>query len=146
MVIQISPRKRILFHHNQAFRGAVALLGIENVPQLSLSPYRGSLFENLVIVELLKNRFNKGKSNNLFFWRDNTGNEIDLVMESGNVLHPIEIKSGKTVSEDFFRNLRFWKKLTGLDEGTIIYDGDILQDRTEGIRAIPLRDMHTISI
>ena len=125
---------------------AVALLGIENVKQLSLSPYRGSLFENLVIVEFLKKRYNKGKSPNLFFWRDNTGNEIDLVMESGNLIHPVEIKSGKTVSEEFFRNLRFWKKLTGMNVGTIIYDGDLHQERSEGIRLIPVRDMHTISI
>lgn len=125
---------------------ALALLGIENVPQLSLSPYRGNLFENLVIVEFLKNRYNKGKTNNLSFWRDNTGNEIDLIMESGKILHPVEIKSGKTVSEDYFRNLRFWKKLTGQDGGSIIYDGDTRQDRTEGVSVVPLKEMHAISI
>jgi predicted AAA+ superfamily ATPase len=120
--------------------------GLKNVAQLSLSPYRGSLFENLVIVEFLKNRYNQGKTNNLSFWRDNTGNEIDLVMETGNVLHPVEIKSGKTVTVDYFKNLRFWKKLTGQDKGSIIYDGDSPQYRTEGIRVVPLRDMHAFSI
>lgn len=125
---------------------AVALLGIEDGQQLSLSPYRGSLFENLVIVEFLKNRYNQGKTNNLAFWRDNTGNEIDLVIESGHVLHPVEIKSGKTVSEDYFKNLRFWKKLTGQNRGSIIYDGDTPQERTEGIRVVPLKEMYSISI
>jgi hypothetical protein len=67
-------------------------------------------------------------------------------LELGNLLHPVEIKSGKTISEEFFKNLRFWKKLTGLDEGTIIYDGDLHQERSEGIRVVPLRDMHIISI
>ncbi len=60
---------------------AIALLGVESASQLSLHPFKGSLFENLVIVEFLKRCYNLGKPNNLFFWRVNTGNEIDLVIE-----------------------------------------------------------------
>ena len=125
---------------------AVALLGVENVSQLSLHPFRGNLFENLVIVEFLKRLFNKGKSNNLFFWRDNTGNEIDLLIEKDNIRLPVEIKSGKTVSEDFFKGLKFWEKLTQQEGGFIIYDGDTLQKRSIGITVVPLKNIESINI
>lgn len=90
---------------------AVALLGVENVSQLSLHPFRGNLIENLVIVEFLKRLFNRGKLNNLFFWRDNTGIEIDLLIEKDNKRLPVEIKSGKTISEDFFKGLKLRKDI-----------------------------------
>lgn len=80
-----------------------------------LNPYRGNLFENLVIVEFLKCRYNRGKSNNLFFWRDNSGNEIDLIIEKGNDQVPVEIKSGQTLSEESFKGIRYWNKLTSTE-------------------------------
>jgi predicted AAA+ superfamily ATPase len=71
---------------------ASALLGLESHEQLSLKPYSGILFENPVILEFLNRRYNRGKSNNLFFWCDNTGNEIDLMIETGNIQVPVEKK------------------------------------------------------
>jgi len=65
---------------------ATALLGIEKAEQLTLNPFRGSLFENMVILELLKKRFNEGKAHNLYFWRDNLGNEVDLIIKHSNRL------------------------------------------------------------
>ncbi|MDQ8209510.1 DUF4143 domain-containing protein [Coraliomargarita sp. SDUM461003] len=76
---------------------AIRLLGIESPQQLDTHPLRGALFENWVILELLKGRFNLGLLNNLSFWRNNTGHEIDVLMDRGGQLIPIEIKSGQTV-------------------------------------------------
>ncbi|WP_240964565.1 DUF4143 domain-containing protein [Flavivirga algicola] len=56
---------------------ASALLGVQDANQLNLHPFKGNLFENMVIVELLKQRLNKGKVNNLYFWRNSKGNEIN---------------------------------------------------------------------
>ncbi len=110
------------------------LLGIENEKQVFRDPLRGNLFENLVVAEVLKYRFNKGKKSNLFFYRDSTGLEIDLIYETGRNIYPIEIKSGATISEDFFKNLKKFIKFDGLDipyGGAIFYGGNEIQERTD---------------
>jgi uncharacterized protein len=116
---------------------AIALLGFENAGQLALNPYRGSLFENMIIVEFLKGRFNSGRSSNLFFWRDNVGNEIDLILENGAERVAVEIKSGQTVTADYFKGIRFWNKITGSQGGYVIYGGETSQQRSDGIRVVP---------
>lgn len=125
---------------------AVALLGIESADQLTLNSFRGSLFENMVIIDFLKTRYNNGKLNNLFFWRDSKGNEIDLLFEVGNSLLPVEIKSGQTLSEDSFKGLQFWNKMTQTEGGYVIYGGDTIQRRSNGITAIPFNSTDTVTI
>ena len=124
---------------------AVALLGVENAGQLNLHPFRGSLFENMVIVDFLKRRYNSGKSNNLFFWRDNVGNEIDLIIENGQKLFPVEIKSGQTITNEFFKGINFWNKMTQTEGGIVVYGGDMMQKRSNGITVVPLNALNTIN-
>lgn len=116
---------------------ATSLLGIQQTDQLNLHPFKGALFENLVIVELLKSRWNNGERNNLYFWRNNRGNEIDVIVDNGLQLEPIEIKSGKTITEAYFTGIKYWKKLTGEQNGTVIYAGDQIQKRSNGITVLP---------
>jgi predicted AAA+ superfamily ATPase len=123
---------------------AVALMGIENHTQLTMHPFRGNLFENLVVLEFLKHRFNQGKTNNLFFWRDNTGNEIDLLIEKDTERFPVEIKSGQTIPDEFFKGIRFWEKLTGTEGGYLIYDGESIQKRSGGVSVIPINTLKKI--
>lgn len=92
---------------------ACSLLGIESVSQLTTHYSKGSLFENLIINEFMKRRLNRGKSPNTFFWLSKDQKEIDLIIDQGNKLTPIEIKSGKTRNASFFQNLNYWKKLSG---------------------------------
>ncbi len=119
---------------------AVSLLGVQNSSQLDLHPFRGALFENMLVTDFLKTRFNKAKSNNLYFWRDNVGHEIDLLIDNGPNLIPIEIKSGQTVTTDYFRGLIYWQKLTKTEEGYVIYGGKRFQKRSNGITIIPYRN------
>ncbi len=65
----------------------------------------------MVISELLKIRTNRGLPVNLFYWRDKTGHEIDVIVDDAGKLLPLEIKSGKTIHSEFFKNLDYWKKL-----------------------------------
>jgi len=123
---------------------AAALLGIEKADYLTMHPSRGSLFENMVIVDFLKNRYNRGRLSNLYFWRDNTGNEIDLMIDNGISQIPVEIKSGQTLSEESLRGLRFWSKLTGIEEGYLIYGGGEIQKRSNGITAVPINSLNII--
>ena len=67
------------------------LLGGQTPAQIALHPLRGALFENWVVSELLKGRFNRGLPSNLFFWRDSTGNEVDVLLEQGDRITPGEI-------------------------------------------------------
>lgn len=124
---------------------ASALLGMENPTQIMLNPFRGSLFENLVVLEMLKNRFNAGKQNNLFFWRDNTGNEIDLLIDNSNKLIPIEIKSGQTISSEMLKGLEFWQKLLKTESsGYLVYAGELMQLRSNGIKVVPFQQLNLI--
>ena len=125
---------------------ASALLGMDNPSQLILNPYRGSLFENLIVVEMLKRRFNAGKRNNLFFWRDNTGNEIDLLIDKNNEIIPVEIKSGQTISSDSFKGLEYWQKLQKTESTCyLVYAGDFSQQRSNGIRVVPFHQLNLIN-
>ncbi|HEY9168493.1 MAG TPA: ATP-binding protein [Lutibacter sp.] len=122
---------------------ASALLGVQNSDQLELHPFKGALFENMVIVDLLKTRFNKAKTNNLYFWRDNTGNEIDLLIDKGLEMIPIEIKSGQTITNDYFKGLLYWNKLAKTEGGYIIYGGNSIQKRSNAITVMPYNLINT---
>jgi predicted AAA+ superfamily ATPase len=123
-----------------------ALLGIQNAQQLDFHPLFGSLFENFVIMELIKHRFNRAKNNNFYFWRDNTGHEIDLIAEESEGLYPIEIKSGKTITDEFFKGLLYWFKISGTQSGTVVYTGETGQKRSSNIEILPWKRIDSISI
>jgi predicted AAA+ superfamily ATPase len=106
---------------------AAFLLGIKNEKELFNHPFRGALFENFVITELLKNRYNKGLRSNLYYFRDNTGNELDVIIDNGKQLVPVEIKSSQTFHPDFLKGLLYWEKITGNKKGYIVYGGDTSQ-------------------
>lgn len=85
-----------LFFHDVGL--ASHLLGIETAAQIATHPLRGPLFENLVVADVLKHRYNTGRAANLYFYRDSSGLEIDLVYPLGNQSLPIEVKAGQTVT------------------------------------------------
>ena len=105
---------------------AARLLGLQTAEQLSLHPQRGALFETWVVSELLKSRFSQALSSNLYFWRDHTGNEIDILIEQANCLIPIEVKSGQTLTSDFLKGLNHWLSLAGKAAGKpwLVYGGN----------------------
>ena len=106
------------------------LLGIENISHVETHPLRGALFENMVILELLKKRFNAGLDNNLYFYRDNHGNEVDVLQESGYQLNLFEIKSGQTFTSHFLKGLDYLRKLIPdrIYSSNLVYSGE--QDMT----------------
>ncbi len=101
------------------------LIDIKDPIHLTTRPLLGNLFENFVVVELFKQSFNNNQSPNIFFWRDNTGHEIDILLEFGNEILPIEIKAGKTVNSDYFKNISFFRKINpSCKKAALIYGGD----------------------
>ncbi len=98
---------------------------------MARDPLRGNLFENLVIAEALKFRLHNAKSNNLYFYRDSSGNEVDLLIKSGPDLFPIEIKAGMTITGDYFKGLKKFAKLFELPLGSgLVFGGKSGQKRT----------------
>lgn len=113
---------------------AAYLCGMEAPKQILTHPLRGPLFENLVVSELLKRRFNQGRDNRLHFYRDRTGHEVDVLFPIGPDYLPIEIKSGQTLHSEWFD--AFTHLPTGIAEikrsGLIVYGGTETQRRTKG--------------
>lgn len=105
---------------------ACHLLGIESAQELESHYMRGALFENLVVSEVLKHRFNRGNDNNLCYYRDSNQNEIDLVMPENGGLRGMEIKSAMTYHSSFEKSLKKMEALTGeqCTKRTVVYDGD----------------------
>ncbi|OGL44996.1 MAG: AAA family ATPase [Candidatus Schekmanbacteria bacterium RBG_16_38_10] len=110
-----------------------SLLGIQNTKQLATHYLKGNLFESFVMSEITKERFNKGLEPNCYYWRDKTGNEIDCIIEIADKLLQVEIKSGKTVTSDFFDGLKYWEKVAGKKYSNpyLIYGGNEFQKRTQ---------------
>jgi predicted AAA+ superfamily ATPase len=102
------------------------LLGIQTPAQIETHPLRGNIFETFIVSELMKSFFNRGERPPLYFWRDSHGNEVDVIVEQGHRLMPIEIKSGRTVTREFFAGLEKWNALAGdsVIQPTLIYGGE----------------------
>ncbi|RRO15893.1 ATP-binding protein [Flavobacteriaceae bacterium 14752] len=104
---------------------ACSLLQIGSAEQLKTHYLKGGLFENFVITELIKKSTNKGKQHSLYFWRDHKGKEIDCIIDQGNNVTALEIKSGSTFSQSYFDNLKFYKSLakSKLKKSIVVYTG-----------------------
>lgn len=107
------------------------LLGLRTAQQVQRDPLWGSLFENFVVMEALKDRYNQGDNSALYFYRDSEGNEIDLLLPVGRQLHAIEIKAGATVNPDYFKGLKRFEAHhpQALRSGCVVYGGEHNQAR-----------------
>ena len=112
---------------------------------LSISPYKGAIFESLIISECFKYNKNYRKDLDFYFWRDNKGIEIDFLFQRRQKLFSVEIKSGKTIQSHFFKNLKMYKKYSDKAHGQsfLIYGGNEEQKRSHG-RIIPWEKTHKL--
>lgn len=117
------------------------LLGIERVEQVGRDPLIGNLFENLVVLEALKARYNRGRTPNLYFFRDSQGHEIDLLHKQGSELIGLEIKAASTWNASFKKTLQhFDQKLKTLALRAVIYSGKALEF-SDGIKALSYKEV-----
>ena len=140
IVFQVPPyhaniRKRLvkspkLYFHDVGL--ASYLIGIERSDQMATHPLRGPLFENAVVSEALKHRFNRGLQANLSFFRDSRGLECDLLYSTGPNIGAIEIKAGATIASDYFRGLNAVEALVPeLSSKALVYGGTTQQWRSD---------------
>ena len=112
------------------------LLGLETPSQVLRDPLLGSIFENLVVIEVLKQRYNSGYDANLYFFRDSNGSEIDLLCKTSNGLVGIEIKAASTWHGKFAKQLvRFAANSHPLNQSLVVYNGVELE-LSNGVNAI----------
>ena len=102
------------------------LLGIQTPEQMETHPLRGSIFETFVVAEWMKSFLNRGEQPVFHFWRDSNGVEVDILIEQGGRIMPVEIKTGKTVTREFFSGLEKWTALAGdmAIDPTLVYGGE----------------------
>ena len=101
------------------------LLRIRSPDELRTHSSRGAVFESLVVSELAKNAIHRGEEPSLAFWRDSVGHEIDVILDRGAEVVPIEVKSGETLADDAFAGLRYWLSLaeTPNAPSALVYGG-----------------------
>jgi predicted AAA+ superfamily ATPase len=92
---------------------AAFMLGIENEEELLISKYKGAIFENFVLLEMMKNHYAQGIHRNYSFWRDSNQNEIDLLIEKGKQVACVEMKYSQTVKQEFIKSLHYLDKIKG---------------------------------
>jgi len=113
-----------------------SLLGIRKIEELDLSHFRGALVENYIIMECVKNNANQNARRTFYYWRDNKGVEVDLIIDSGTSFLPVEIKSAETFSNDFTKNLLKIKNYSGVKEAVIVYEGKMEFETSDGIKVL----------
>ena len=149
IVFQLPPyhaniRKRLIKSPKLYFYDvglASYLIGIEHAGQIATHPLRGSLFENMVVAEILKHRFKRGNRSNLSFFRDSRGLECDLFYQTGRGIGAIEIKAGSTITSAYFDSLhRVAKLLPQITTKVVVYGGATSQSRS-AIEVVRLNDL-----
>lgn len=120
---------------------ACNLLGLEKESQLETYYQRGALFENLAILEILKQRLNQGLPPNMYFWRDQTGHEIDLLLDVGGVVHAIEIKASETFQTSQIKGVKDFQKLSPSSRGYLI-SGGIQGGKFDDVELIPINKLN----
>ncbi len=113
---------------------ACSLLEINSQTQIRNHYLRGSLFENMAINNFIKSDYNKGLRPAISFWRDSTGNEVDLIVNRSGKKFAVEIKSGATISAEFFKGLDYWGKLykAPVSQRMLVYGGDSSLNTSNG--------------
>lgn len=123
-----NPSKRIIKRPKIYFYDSgllCSLMGFKSAEQVKDSMQRGALFENLAIVEMMKDRLNSGERPELYFYRENAGLEVDILEPEGDKIHLYEIKAGKTLQTVYSKNMKaLSEKLTLPTQCTVIYDGE----------------------
>jgi predicted AAA+ superfamily ATPase len=120
------------------------LLGVKTPTALKKHPYYGALFENWVLTEIRKNSFNGGQNDGMYYFRDNTGNEIDLILERDGGTMAIEVKAAARVDGSMLRGIQFWKKYQPGSQCLLLHGGQKNEAISDLMHVVPWMDVSTI--
>jgi uncharacterized protein len=121
------------------------LLKITSEKQLQTHPLKGNLFENMMIAEYIKQMSHKNEVDDLWFWRDSSGNEVDFLIENDKGFHLVEFKASLTVMPKMFDAMEKFEQISGLKDATktLVYGGDEMQNRTAG-KVVPWKEFGAV--
>ncbi|MBY0433878.1 MAG: DUF4143 domain-containing protein [Cyclobacteriaceae bacterium] len=130
--------KRLVKSHKLYFYDtglAAYLLGVRKVEMIQSHYLKGGLFENLIVSDLMKQTFALGSRPTLHYYRDSNRNEVDCLIDRGTYVDCVEIKSGRTISTDSFKGLKFFQSIDKDFRGssTLVYGGQDRYQRSEGL-------------
>jgi uncharacterized protein len=117
------------------------LLDITSKTSLQKSSQKGAIFENFVINEIRKNKFNTAEPADQYYLRDSTGNEVDLLQKKGEDWYPIEIKSSEKFNPDMLRGLRWYEKISLNDKGILFHGGNTTFETNLGVWCNSWKDL-----
>lgn len=123
-----------------------SLLGLRAPGDVAVHHMRGSLYENYVIAEYIKRQYHEGIRPGAYFWRDHSGHEVDLIIEQGESVRAVEIKSAETLHPDLFDGLRWFSGQAGIPQSscTLVYGGLEEQSGSAG-QVLPWRQAHLLA-
>ncbi|MBU0480464.1 MAG: ATP-binding protein [Proteobacteria bacterium] len=125
---------------------AAYLLGIQKIEHVSAHPLRGALFENLVVSELLKKRFNRGQTDNLYYLRDSKGHEVDVLLDYGSHVDMLEIKSSQTLIGEHFSGLKHFRNIyLQTRKCFLVYGGDQSR-KQEKVQTVPWKEFSFLEV
>ncbi|GAB2801407.1 ATP-binding protein [Rhabdobacter roseus] len=119
------------------------LLGLRSPDELQIHFAKGAIYENFVLLEIMKQQYNQGHRPRLYYWRDSNQNEVDLLIEDGTRLLAVEIKAGKTIQSAFFKGLLYFRKMVPEADLHLAYGGQEFQKRSD-VTVHPLHLIHQI--
>ncbi len=124
-----------------------SLLGIRTQEQLLQHPLRGPIFESFIIAEIVKTRFSGGLRDPLYYWRDKSGHEVDCLIERGIQMMAVEIKAGRTITSEMFRDLTYFYEISkqSARESFLAYGGEESSQRKNGT-VVSWRDVATMPL
>jgi predicted AAA+ superfamily ATPase len=110
------------------------LLKITKTESLLINPFKGALFENMMIAEYVKQKHHCNSPEDLWFWRDSGGNEIDLLVDKGDEIEIFEFKASKTIKTEMFDGLNKFEEISQIQnlKKYLVYGGNESQQRTAG--------------
>jgi len=116
------------------------LMGIRDAAQLDIHPLRGAIFEGWVVSEIVKQRFNRGEANGVYFFRDKSGLESDVLVQGRKGLKLVEVKAGQTITSDWAANahkiMEMFAKTKQAASAVVVYGGAERQER-KGVTYLP---------
>ena len=118
-----------------------SLLGIQTINALKKSNFYGALFENFMMTEIRKNRFNKEQTGDMYFFRDSSGNEVDAIVEKNDTLVAVEIKSAKKTDSSSIKNIKWFQKVFRQDGGILINGGETTKSWDNNIEQLGWKDV-----
>jgi uncharacterized protein len=121
-----------------------SLLGIRKVGDVTVSPFYGALTENFLLMQLLKMKHNGTNHSQFYYWRDNKGVEIDLIIDDGKKMIPVEIKASQTFNAAFLKHLHYWNEISGNTGGILLYGGEQTFLRSDKVKVVSWIDTDKI--